>query len=64
MRFFKVWLHNGEVEVMILGKEIDVNLLIIHDYIVHEYGRYLDFKTTVTIGVLLKAIRKWSGYAY
>ena len=40
---------------MILGKEINANLLIIDDYIAREYAKHLDFKITGTIGVLLKA---------
>lgn len=54
-RFFKVQLHEGEVEVMILGKEMNADVLVIDDYIAREYAKHLDFKVTGTIGVLLKA---------
>lgn len=57
-RFFRVQLHDGEVEVMILGKELEADLLVIDDYIAREYAKYLDFKVTGTLGVILKAKEK------
>jgi len=57
-KFFRVQLHDGEVEVMILGKELGADLLVIDDYIAREYAKYLDFKITGTLGVILKAKEK------
>lgn len=57
-KFFKVQLHEGEVEVMILGREINADLLVIDDYMAREYARYLDFKVTGSLGVLLRAKEK------
>lgn len=57
-KFFKVQLHDGEVEVMILGREINADLLIIDDYMAREYAKYLDFKVTGSLGVLLRAKEK------
>lgn len=54
-KLFRVQLHDGEVEVMILGKELEADLLVIDDYIAREYAKYLDFKVTGTLGVILKA---------
>ena len=55
---FKSQLHDGEVEVMILGKEEDAALLIIDDKNAKNYAKYLKFNVTGTLGVLLKAKRK------
>ncbi len=57
-KFFKVQLHEGEVEVMILGLEISADLLVIDDYMAREYAKYLDFKVTGSLGVLLRAKEK------
>ncbi|HUS89001.1 MAG TPA: DUF3368 domain-containing protein [Desulfosporosinus sp.] len=54
-KFFKVQLHDGEVEVMLLGKELAADLLVIDDYTAREYAKYLEFKVTGTLGVILKA---------
>jgi predicted nucleic acid-binding protein len=54
-KFFKVQLHDGEVEVMLLGRELGAELLVIDDYIAREYAKYLDFKVTGTLGIILKA---------
>lgn len=54
-KFFKVQLHDGEVEVMLLGKELEADLLVIDDYIAREYAKYLEFKVTGTLGIILKA---------
>jgi len=52
---FKTQLHDGEVEVMILGQELNADLLIIDDYVAREYVKYLGFKVVGTVGILLKA---------
>ena len=57
-KFFKVQLHDGEVEVMILGGELRADTLIIDDYIAREYAKYLGFKVTGTLGVILKSKEK------
>jgi len=54
-KFFNVALHIGEVEVMILAKEIGADLLIIDDYLARKHASYLELKVTGTLGVLLKA---------
>ena len=56
--FFKSQLHDGEVEVMILGKEEDATLLIIDDKNAKNHAKYLNFNVTGTLGVLLKAKRE------
>jgi len=58
--FFKSQLHAGEVEVMILGKEVEATLLIIDDKNAKRHAKYLQFAVTGTLGVLLKA--KKEGY--
>ena len=52
---FKTQLHDGEVEVMILGQELNADLLIIDDYMAREYAKYLGFKVIGTVGVILAA---------
>lgn len=59
-KFFKVQLHEGEVEVMLLGKELEADLLVIDDCTAREYAKYLDFKITGTLGVILRAKEKGS----
>jgi len=56
--FFKSKLHDGEVEVMILGKEENASLLIIDDKNAKNHAKYLKFNVTGTLGVLLKAKRE------
>ena len=56
--FFKSQLHDGEVEVMILGKEEDATLLIVDDKNAKKHAKYLGFNVTGTLGVLLKAKRE------
>jgi hypothetical protein len=51
-------LHDREVEVMLLGKELGADLLIIDDYVAREYAKYLDFKITGSLGVILRAKRR------
>lgn len=55
---FKSQLHDGEVEVMILGKEEDATLLIIDDKNAKNHAKYLKFNVTGTLGILLKAKRE------
>ncbi len=55
---FKSQLHDGEVEVMILAKENNADLVIIDDGNARKYARYLQLTLTGTIGVLIKAKQK------
>jgi len=55
---FKTQLHEGEVEVIILGQELSADLLIIDDYMAREYAKYLGFKVIGTLGILLLAKSK------
>ena len=57
---FKSQLHDGEVEVMILAKEEDADLVIIDDGNARKHAKYLGLTLTGTIGVLIKA--KQMGY--
>ncbi len=59
-QFYKTQLHAGEVEVMILAKEEDADLVIIDDNNAKKHAKYLELTVTGTLGVLLKA--KSSGY--
>ena len=59
-RFFSASLHDGEVETMILAKEIEADLAIIDDYTARKYANYFGITITGTIGVLIKA--KERGY--
>lgn len=53
--FFKAQLHDGEVEVMILAKEICSNLVVIDDKNAKKHAKYLGLNVTGTLGILLKA---------
>lgn len=53
--FFKTQLHDGEVEVMILAKELQADLVIIDDRNAKKHATYLGFPVTGTLGVLIKA---------
>lgn len=57
-KFFQTSLHKGEVEVMILGNEIKVDLCIIDDLLARKYAKYLGFNITGTLGILIKAKEK------
>ena len=57
-QIFKTQLHDGEVEVMILGQELDADLLVIDDYTAREYAKYLRFNVIGTVGVILLAKSK------
>lgn len=52
---FKTSLHKGEVEVMILAKEIAADLCIIDDLLARKHTKYHKINITGTIGVILKA---------
>lgn len=54
-KIFVTSLHKGEVEVMILAKEIDADLCIIDDLLARKYAKYHNLNITGTIGVILKA---------
>jgi len=54
-QFFSASLHKGEVEVMVLAKELEADLLIIDDYQARKHAKYLDFKITGTLGILIKS---------
>ena len=55
---FKTQLHEGEVEVIILGQELNAKTLIIDDYLAREYAKYLGFNVVGTVGVLLSSKAK------
>jgi len=48
-------LHDGEVEVMLLAKEIGADLVILDDGLARKHAKYLGLTITGTIGVLLRA---------
>jgi len=54
-KIYQAKLHDGEVEVMMLAKEISADLLIIDDNAAKKFAKFLGFTVTVTLGVLLKA---------
>lgn len=53
-------LHDGEVETMILAKEMDADLVIMDDGLARRHAKYLGLAITGTVGVLLRA--KSAGY--
>lgn len=57
---FKTQLHDGEVEVMILAKEKNADIVIIDDANAKKHAKYLKLPVTGTLGVLIKA--KQQGY--
>lgn len=57
---YKTQLHDGEVEVMILSKEIGADVVIIDDANAKKHAKYLGLPVTGTLGVLIKA--KQEGY--
>ncbi len=57
---YKTQLHDGEVEVMILSKEIGADVVIIDDANAKKHAKYLALPVTGTLGVLIKA--KQQGY--
>ena len=54
-KIYQAKLHDGEVEVMMLAKEISADLLIIDDNAAKKFAKFLGFQVTGTLGVLLKA---------
>lgn len=57
---YKTQLHDGEVEVMILSKEMAADVVIIDDANAKKHAKYLGLPVTGTLGVLIKA--KQDGY--
>lgn len=57
---YKTQPHDGEVEVMILSKEIMADVVIIDDANAKKYAKYLKLPVTGTLGVLMRA--KQEGY--
>ena len=55
---YKTQLHDGEVEVMILSKEIAADVVIIDDANAKKHAKYLRLPVTGTLGVLIKAKRE------
>ena len=55
---YKTQLHAGEVEVMILSKEIAADVVIIDDGNAKKHAKYLGLPVTGTLGVLIKAKRE------
>ena len=53
--FFSTSLHKGEIEVMILAKELEADFIIIDDYQARKHAKFLDLNITGTLGVLLKS---------
>lgn len=54
-KMFSSRLHAGEVEVMLLAEEKQADLLIMDDNAAKKTAKFLGFKVTGTLGVLLKA---------
>ena len=54
-KIYQTKLHEGEVEVMMLSAEISADLLIIDDNAAKKFAKFLGFKVTGTLGILLKA---------
>lgn len=55
---YKTQLHDGEVEVMILSKEIGADVVIIDDANAKKHAKYLDLPVIGTLGILIKARQK------
>lgn len=55
---YKTQLHDGEVEVMILAKEVAADVVIIDDANAKKHAKYLGLSVTGTLGVLIKAKQK------
>lgn len=52
---YKTQLHDGEVEVMILSKELAADVVIIDDANAKKHAKYLGLPVPVTLEVLIKA---------
>ena len=48
-------LHDGEVEVMILAKEINSDLVILDDSLARRHAKHQGLTITGTVGVILRA---------
>ena len=48
-------LHDGEVEVMLLAKEVGAALVVMDDGLARRHAKYLGLTVTGTVGVLLRA---------
>jgi len=48
-------LHDGEVEVILLAKERNADLVVIDDGLARRHAQYLKLNVTGTVGVLLRA---------
>jgi predicted nucleic acid-binding protein len=57
-KIFSTSLHKGEVEVLLLARELKADLVIIDDLLARKHAKYLDIKVTGTLGILLKAKKK------
>lgn len=55
---YKTQLHDGEVEVMILSKELAADIVIIDDATAKKHAKYLGLPVTGTLGVLIRAKRE------
>ena len=55
---YKTQLHDGEVEVMILAKEVAADVVIIDNANAKKHAKYLGLPVTGTLGVLIKAKQK------
>ena len=58
--FFSARLHAGEVEVMILAREQEADLVIMDDDAAKKTAKFLGFNVIGTLGILIKA--KKEGY--
>ena len=59
---FRTQLHDGEVEVIILGQELTADILVIDDNSAREDAKYLGFNIIGTVGIILLA--KSKGFIY
>ena len=57
---FSTALHDGEVEVMLLAREISADLVILDDGLARKHAKYFDLNITGTIGLLLRAKQRES----
>jgi predicted nucleic acid-binding protein len=48
-------LHEGEVEVMLLAKEMNADIVIMDDGLARQHAKYLGLTVTGTVGVVLRA---------
>ncbi|MDR0963923.1 MAG: DUF3368 domain-containing protein [Clostridium sp.] len=52
---FSVSLHSGEVEAILLTRQLEADLLILDDGLARKYAKRLNILITGTIGVILQA---------